>query len=132
MLNLNFPLRALQAALAIATLGFNGFVTKWYLEHTKPSICPQAPVLLLVVGALTLLSLPYLTFNAPLQITHANRKSNPRFFNKWIVLALDAVLCILWFASTIRLAVFRSKLVLCGGHVCGYMGWGTALGTVAL
>ena len=149
MINLNTPLRALQASVAIVTLALNGsgrsslieislhsltrshIVTHWYFTHTHPSICPNAPLFLVFVASFTILALPYLFFNPPLSITHANRESNPKYFNKWAVLALDTIICILWLAGWIDMAVFRGHLILCGGHVCGFMSWGAAIGAVA-
>lgn len=131
MINLNKPLRALQASVAITTLGLNGHVSHWYFTHTHPSICPNAPLFLIFVASFTILALPYLFFNPPLSITHANRESNPKFFNKWAVLALDSITCIFWFAGWLDMAVFRGHLILCGGHVCAFMSWGAAIGAVA-
>lgn len=130
MINLNTPARALQAVFAITTLAINGYVSHWYFAHTHPSICPNAPLFLLFVSSFTLLALPYLFFNPPLSITHANRSSNPKYFNKWVVLALDSIICIFWFAGWLDLAVFRGNLILCGGHVCGFMAWGAGIGAV--
>lgn len=131
MINLNIPLRSLQIVVAIATLAMQGYVADWYIKNTINSVCPQPPIFLIAVAALTLLTMPYLMFNAPLQITHANRTANPKFFNKWAILALDALTCVLWFVGWINLAQFRGRLLLCGGHVCGFMGWGAGVGGVA-
>lgn len=131
MINLNLPLRILQAVVALATLVLQGYVTHWYLQHTRSSVCPDAPVFLLSVAAFTLLTFPYLLLNAPLQITHANKAANSKYFNKWVVLVLDTLTCILWFVGWVNLAQFRGHLVLCGGHVCGFMGWGAGVGGLA-
>ena len=96
-----------------------------------PKSTPNAPIWLLAVAAFTLITLPYLFFNPPLQITHQNRDRNPRFFNKWVVLVLDVVTCIFWFAAFVDLAVFKANLHLCFGHVCGSMGWGAGIGALA-
>lgn len=130
MININTPVRIIQACLAITALGLNGYVTSWYQAHTFGSQAPASVLFALSVGALTLAALPYLFLNPALSITHHGKNSG-RFFNKYVVLALDAALMILWFAGFVDLAVFRSRLLLCGGHVCQVMAGGSAIGALS-
>jgi len=130
MINVNTPIRLVQAGLAVVALGLNSYVTSWYHAHTVNSNAPPSVLFMLSVGVLSLLVLPYLFFNPALSQTH-HGKSSGRFFNKYIVLALDAFLMILWFAGFVDLAVFQHRLLLCGGHVCQVMAGGSAVGAIS-
>jgi len=129
MINLNTPLRAVQGVLAVITLGLNGYVTSWYHAHTVNSNAPASVLFTLAVGIITILALPYLFLNPALSVTHHGKNSG-RYFNKYAVLALDAFLMIMWFAGFVDLAVFRHRLLLCGGHVCQVMAGGSAVGAI--
>ncbi|KAM0801171.1 hypothetical protein BDR22DRAFT_962640 [Usnea florida] len=128
MFNFNLPLRTLQLILAIIALGLNSHVTSWYLHHTRPSTTPHAPPYLIVVAILTLLSLPYLFLN-PVLAGGTSSKPNGRFFNKWLILALDTLTCLLWFGGFVALAVFERTLILCGP--CDVMVAGVVVGALA-
>ncbi|KAF6237949.1 hypothetical protein HO173_004150 [Letharia columbiana] len=136
MFNFNLPLRIFQLILAIIALGLNGHVTSWYLHHTHPSTTPSAPPYLVSVGTSTLLTLPYLFLNPVLA---GGNKPNGRFFNKWLILALDSATCLLWFAGFVALAVFHRGLILCGpcdvmvgAVIVGALAWATFLATTLL
>ena len=105
-------------------------MTRWYIEHTTIARAPRATILPVFVGACTLLLLPYLFLCAPLQITSGKRKSNPRFFNKWVVLLFDSVLCVFWFVTWTQEAAFRAGLSLCFENICELMTCAAALGAL--
>ena len=130
MLNLNTPLRSLQLVLALITIGLNGYVSQWYIAHTVTYATPGSTAYLIVVGALTILALPYLFLNPALSQTHHGRQSG-RFFNKYAVLAIDAVLCLMWLVGFADLAAFQHRLIICGGHVCQVMVGGIVVGAMA-
>ncbi|CAD6581550.1 MAG: hypothetical protein ASARMPRED_000644 [Alectoria sarmentosa] len=136
MFNFNLPLRSVQLILAIIALGLNGYVTSWYLHHTHPSTTPSSPPYLVFVAIFTLLTLPYLFSNPVLA---GSNKPNGRFFNKWVILALDSLTCLLWFAGYVALAVFHQGLILCGpcdvmvgGVIVGALAWATFLASTVL
>ncbi|KAK0508303.1 hypothetical protein JMJ35_009387 [Cladonia borealis] len=132
MLNLNTPFRTIQGLLAIIALGLNGYVTSWYRAHTHPSTVPNESPFLLFCAAWTLLLLPYLLFNPPLSQTRStNPKPPSRFFNKHLLLTLDLLTALLWFSGFVALAVFKSRLILCLGHVCQVMIGAVAVGVLA-
>jgi len=81
MINVNTPIRLVQAGLAVVALGLNSYVTSWYHAHTVNSNAPPSVLFMLSVGVLSLLVLPYLFFNPALSQTH-HGKSSGRFFNK--------------------------------------------------
>lgn len=130
MININTPLRLVQAGLALVDLGLSGYVTSWYHAHTVNSNAPASVLFILSVGVLSILILPYLFFNPALSQTH-HGKSSGKYFNKYIVLALDALLMVMWFAAFVDLAVFQHRLLLCGGHVCQVMAGGSAVGAIS-
>lgn len=156
MFNVNLPLRTLQLILAIVALGLNSHgtpyqaplspatqrikeknnkktnislpppVTSWYLHHTRPASTPHAPPYLIAVAILTLLTLPYLILNPVLA---GGSKPNGRFFNKWAIVALDGLTCLLWFGGFVALAAFERTLILCGP--CDVMIAGVVVGALA-
>ncbi|KAL2041677.1 hypothetical protein N7G274_005461 [Stereocaulon virgatum] len=130
MFNLNTPLRIIQAIFAIVTIGLNAYVTHWYTTHTTTHSTPPSPPLLLFTATLTLLTVPYLLLNPALSLTHHNKPPG-RFFNKYAVLALDALICLLWFAAWIALAVYRHSLLICLGHTCRVMYGSVVVGILA-
>ncbi|KAL6720182.1 hypothetical protein ACLMJK_002103 [Lecanora helva] len=133
MFNLNTPLRLFQAALALATLGLSGYITHWYLHHTSPAAVPISTIYLLTVSSLTLLLTPYLLLNPALSLRHHNNPTPPgRFFNKHLILTLDTLLALLWFAGFVALAVFEHGLHICAGHVCDVMIGGVVCGALGM
>lgn len=130
MLNLNTPLRIIQAILAIVAIALNSYVISWYIQHTRSRSTPNEPPFLIFVGGLSLLVLPYLFLNPALSQTHHNKPSG-RYFNKWTVLALDTLTCLFWFAGWIALAVYRHSLIICLGHTCSAMYGGIVVGILA-
>ena len=75
---------------------------------------------------------PDLLFNPPLSQTRSTNPRPPsRFFNKHLLLTVDLLTALLWFSGFVALAVFKSRLILCLGHVCGVMIGAIAVGVLA-
>ena len=115
-------------------------MVKWYITHTNLHTPPDEAPFLIFAASWTLLLLPYFYLNPALSRTHAGKPAS-RFFNKYVLFALDLITSALWLGGFIALAVFKNKLVICGGHVCtmmiaavivGAITWVTFLATTIL
>lgn len=130
MLNFNIPLRIVQGVLALITLVLGAYVEAWYHKQTHNSISPASTSLILFVSIVTILTLPYLYMNPALSYTHLKGRPNGRFFHKWAVLGLDAILMIFWLAAFVSLAVYKHRLIVCQGHTCQCIAGASAAGAI--
>jgi len=106
-----FPIRLTQAVFAIITLGLAGYVIHWYTAVKEvPEPSPSQFNILIFNALFTFLSCLYLTIS-PVYY--------PEISHKYIVLGLDGVIALFWFASFIAMGVFLGGLESCIGDVCG-------------
>ncbi|KAJ9618514.1 hypothetical protein H2203_009111 [Taxawa tesnikishii (nom. ined.)] len=111
--NFALPLRIAQAVLAVITLGLTAYVIHWW-SHYYYAFSPSQINFLLFSSLWSLLALGYLMF-APRLATSGS--SNPIWAHKFVVLGVESLTMLFWFAGFIALAVFLSDRV-CYGHVC--------------
>ncbi|KAI9871293.1 MAG: hypothetical protein M1830_008989 [Pleopsidium flavum] len=104
--NYTLPLRAIQALFALIVLGLTAYVAHWYRDDTVYA-SPSQVNFLIFTSLWTLLALAYLTLTPWLA---------PRASHKFAILAVEALTMLFWFAGFIALAVFVSRLLVCGGH----------------
>ncbi|GAB7366630.1 hypothetical protein MBLNU230_g8614t1 [Neophaeotheca triangularis] len=102
-------LRIAQAIFAIIVLGLTAYVASWWSSYWN-STAPAQISFLLFTSIWTLLVLIYL-FIIP------NRFSTSVLANPYLILGLEALTMLFWFAGFIAVAVFLGDRV-CFGHVC--------------
>ncbi|MCJ1262767.1 hypothetical protein MMC22_002637 [Lobaria immixta] len=109
MIDLRIPIRAVQFFCALVSLGLNGYVAHWYDRWSVYDDSISEVNFLIFVAIWTAILSIYLL---------VAQFKFPSLAPAIVVLALDALTMLFWFAGFIALAVFHSNLGECRGRVC--------------
>lgn len=122
-LDIIFILRIVQALFAIIVLGLSAYAVSQYNALNDNYYYAVSPSRLNFMVFVSLWTLLVVTF-----ITVASRFV-PKLSHPFVVLALDALTMLFWFAGFIALAVSVSAFgAICYGHLCDSMRAATAFG----
>ncbi|KAK0385874.1 hypothetical protein NLU13_7051 [Sarocladium strictum] len=103
-----YSLRAVQATLAVTSIGLSAYLINWYLTRTRFS-SPNIFNFHLVAPIISLLTILYLELTPIFA---------PRALHAFAALGLEALNTIFYFSGFIALATFLSELVFCNGPQC--------------
>ncbi|KAF2826462.1 hypothetical protein CC86DRAFT_455943 [Ophiobolus disseminans] len=106
-----YPVRGVQAVLAIAVLGLMGYVSSWWATHWRQS-SPSEVNFLIFAPSWTILTLVLLVA-LPLKFSHLLSSKAAQ----WGLLGLELLTMLYWFGGFVALAVFLSDRI-CFGTVC--------------
>jgi len=114
------PLRALQLFVSLVILGLSGYVANWYNIDTLQA-SPSQVNFLIFVPVFSIISIVYME-GAP--------KFFPRIVSPYVVMAVEVLNVLFYFAGAIALGVFLNSLLFCRGTVCGAARADTGLSVV--
>ncbi|KAF2002541.1 hypothetical protein P154DRAFT_618604 [Amniculicola lignicola CBS 123094] len=110
-INWVYPVRGLQATLAVVVLGLMAYVAQWWSSHWR-QLSPSEVNFLIFAPVWTLVAIPALIV-VPWKLPHLATSMG----GKIGLLALEVLTMIYWLAGFIALAVFLSDRI-CFGQVC--------------
>ncbi|KAK5661497.1 hypothetical protein OQA88_11401 [Cercophora sp. LCS_1] len=104
----HLAVRGIQGFFALVILGLSAYVAHWYNTDTLTA-SPSQINIMIFSGVWSIISI--------LQMEVVS-KFLPRLAHPWAFLAIEFINVVLWFGSSISLALFLSRLLFCRGSVC--------------